>query len=364
MFPSPTRSRQAVPAAQRDAADARAQPLLPALAGTAQADPRAQRDVQRTESRYVRDGCNDDAKAGRPLSRMPGAGREITADATRSRTLSRSVETGNAVAQQREAILQEMARFGCKRRARSAGVTQRRSARQPLRPAVRRRLSATASTATAACAATSWTAMAAIRRCGRCACASPTATTGRSAIRPCPTMSATMPQQCQAQCPGADVDLYYYDNPGQEPEQMVNSLRRALYRRCPTPLASAPSSTASASCKAPVNYGSINHGRDRRRAVAGHDRVRRRRLSRCRCAIRAGTARHGRTAAPVEAAELRRSCRCRAARPAAPGEDAEAGAGAQPAAAAEPSGSCSSATSAVRIVGPDTPYAQAAAAGT
>ena len=29
-------------------------------------------------------------------------------------------------------------------------------------------------------------------------------------------------EQCRAMCPALDVDLYYYDNPGQEPEQMVN----------------------------------------------------------------------------------------------------------------------------------------------
>ena len=41
---------------------------------------------------------------------------------------------------------------------------------------------------------------------------------------------------CQAQCPGMDVDLYYYDNPGQEPEQMVN-LQGMPYSSLPTAFA-------------------------------------------------------------------------------------------------------------------------------
>ncbi len=32
---------------------------------------------------------------------------------------------------------------------------------------------------------------------------------------------------CQAECPGQQVDLYFYDNPGQEPEQMVNATGQA-----------------------------------------------------------------------------------------------------------------------------------------
>ena len=42
--------------------------------------------------------------------------------------------------------------------------------------------------------------------------------------------------ECQAQCPNTDVDLYYYDNPGQEPQQMVN-LEGAAYTSAPTAFA-------------------------------------------------------------------------------------------------------------------------------
>lgn len=38
------------------------------MGGNSQAARQAARDVQAMESRYVRDGCNDDAKAGRTLT--------------------------------------------------------------------------------------------------------------------------------------------------------------------------------------------------------------------------------------------------------------------------------------------------------
>src|SRR5690606_20040810 len=73
-----------------------------------------QRQVQRNESAYIRNGCNDDAKARRPLSRECRAlAREITQGREEVANFSRTLETGNAIAQQREAILQEMARFNC-----------------------------------------------------------------------------------------------------------------------------------------------------------------------------------------------------------------------------------------------------------
>src|SRR5690606_24268845 len=72
------------------------------------------RQVQNAESQYIRQGCNDDARAGRTLTaQCQVVAREVISLRNQYAALAQSVETGNAVAQQREAILQEMARFGC-----------------------------------------------------------------------------------------------------------------------------------------------------------------------------------------------------------------------------------------------------------
>src|SRR5690606_31501468 len=74
----------------------------------------AQRDVQAMESRYVRDGCNDAAKAGITLTpQCQQIGREVLRLRDVAADVARQVETANAIGAQREAILQEMARFGC-----------------------------------------------------------------------------------------------------------------------------------------------------------------------------------------------------------------------------------------------------------
>ncbi len=74
-----------------------------------------QQQVQDAESAYVRNGCNADAKAGRTLSRQCQGNSAATCCGCASdfANVNQSVETANAVAQQREGILQELARFGC-----------------------------------------------------------------------------------------------------------------------------------------------------------------------------------------------------------------------------------------------------------
>ena len=73
-----------------------------------------QRDVQRNESAYIRTGCNDLAKRGQTLPRdCKALAKRITDGRDQVAALSRDASTGEAVAQQREAILQEMSRFGC-----------------------------------------------------------------------------------------------------------------------------------------------------------------------------------------------------------------------------------------------------------
>jgi hypothetical protein len=191
------------------------------MGGDSQAARQAAGDVQQMESRYIREGCNDDAKAGRTLTpRCTQIGREVLRLREVAASVGQQVESANAVAGQREAILQEMARFGC-------GVDRGSSATfSNERQSVFDRIFGTTSegdfsngqmidggdywgyqgyqTVRTVCVRLSdgyfW-----------------------------PISYATLPdyviqdaQTCQASCVTTPVALYFYDNPGQEPEQMRN----------------------------------------------------------------------------------------------------------------------------------------------
>jgi len=178
-----------------------------------------QRQLQRAESAYVRQGCNDAAKAGRQLNAECRAiAREVLQGRDIVQQLSQSSNTGQAVAQQREAILQEMARFGCDARSR---VTIDRGSRgnlfERLFGGFKEGFDGEGGvrgeefdpfgnyhTVRTLC----------VRK-----------TDGFYWPISYSTLVEYVPndaEQCRAMCPGLDVDLYYYDNPGQEPAQMIN----------------------------------------------------------------------------------------------------------------------------------------------
>jgi hypothetical protein len=215
----------------------------------------AQRQEQQIESRYIRQGCNDDAKARRPLSRQcRSLSDQIKQGRAEIQQMQQSVQTGEAVAQQREAVLQQIARFDC------GGGSSARVTEQPTRRGnIFEQLFDVfgndqedirgddyygydyygGQTVRTVCVRLSdgyyW-----------------------------PVSYATLPeyvandaQQCSEQCPGAEVELFYYDNPGQEPEQMV-SLSGAPYSSLPNAFRYRKEYDPNATCKAPVNYGSIN----------------------------------------------------------------------------------------------------------
>jgi hypothetical protein len=64
-------------------------------------------------------------------------------------------------------------------------------------------------------------------------------------------------QQCQVQCPNTAVDLYYYSNPGQDPEQMVN-LNGQPYTALPSAFRYLKEIDTASSCHAKVDFGSIS----------------------------------------------------------------------------------------------------------
>lgn len=190
------------------------------VGGNSQAAQQAARDVQAMESRYVRDGCNDDAKAGRPQTQAcRQIGREVLRLREVAADVARQVETANAIAGQREAILQEMARFGCGADGSSATFTTQRQA------LFDRVFGSTSegdfSNGQMVDGGDYW------------------GYQGYQTVRTVcvrlsdgyfwPISYSTLPdyvgedaQQCQQSCPTTPVELYFYDNPGQEPEQMRN----------------------------------------------------------------------------------------------------------------------------------------------
>ncbi|MFD2649073.1 DUF2865 domain-containing protein [Devosia albogilva] len=188
--------------------------------GGSQAARQLQQAVQAAESRYIRDGCNDDARAGRVLT--PHC-QQVAQEVLRLRDdysqVAEQVETANAVAGQREAILQEMARFGCGAGGSSATFTTERQG-------VFDRIFGTTSE-------TDFSGGQMIDGSGYWGAQ------GFNTVRTVcvrlsdgyfwPISYATLPDYvqndamtCQQMCPNTQVELYFYDNPGQEPEQMRN----------------------------------------------------------------------------------------------------------------------------------------------
>lgn len=310
-----------------------------------------QRNVQRYESRYVREGCNDDAKARRPLSRScKQLAAQITEGRDELKALERSMQTGSAIAQQREAILQEIARFDC---GSSARVTRNDTPRSLLDEL----FDAFDGVDT--------------REDQFYDYGYGYGTVRTVCVRSCdgyfwPVSYSTLPefatndaQQCQAQCPGADVELYYYNNPGEEPEQMV-SLYGVPYSSLPNAFRYRTEYDAACTCKAPITYGQINIAQ-----TAG---------GQSRAVIQFGELnfplplrdpRRPRTVvqdAPtsMEVAATFVSVPLPRPRPKAPGQPVPV----EPVAAAPETRIVKFGDKTVRVVGPDTPYVPKAAAGT
>lgn len=220
------------------------------MGGNSQAARQAQRDVQAMESRYVRDGCNDAAKAGIQLTpQCRQIGREVLRLREVAAGVAQQVETANAVGAQREAILQQMARFGC-------GADQGSSATFTTeRQSVFDRIFGTTSEG-------DFTNGQMVDGGGYWSYQ------GYQTVRTVcvrlsdgyfwPISYATLPDfiandaaACQQSCPTTAVDLYFYDNPGQEPEQMRNQYG-AAYTALPSAFAyrEALDTSAGANCKA------------------------------------------------------------------------------------------------------------------
>jgi len=213
----------------------------------------AKADVQRTESKYVRDGCNAAAKRGEKLTpQCQAEAREVLRVRGIRDTLQQKAGTGDAVAQQREAILQDMARYNC-----NGQQTQQAPRRGNLFDQLFGAFendgfgdgNATRGDEFSGYAGYETVRTVCVRK-----------VDGYYWPISYSTLKDYAPSDlssCQDQCPGMDVDLYFYDNPGQEPEQMVN-LQGQSYTSLPTAFAYRKAYDPANSCKKQVSYGAVS----------------------------------------------------------------------------------------------------------
>ncbi|WDR02809.1 DUF2865 domain-containing protein [Devosia algicola] len=325
------------------------------------------RQVQAAESSYIRNGCNADAKAGRTLTReCQGIGRTVLRLRDDYANVAGAVETANAVAQQREAILQELARFGCGADQRGSTATFTNE-----RQGIFDRIFGNGSNGD--------------YQDGNIIEDDGWGYGGSGTVRTVcvrlsdgyfwPVSYATLPDMvgndaamCKQQCPGTPVDIYYYDNPGQEPEQMRNMFNQP-YSALPNAFRYRREYDRSSTCK-PDNAGGnvsvveLANGQKRQFADLGGNRFalpvpdpRRRQAEPATAAAPVEVVQP--TPAPLETAQLADIPLPRA-RPQAPGETPIA----KPIVQADTSlRLVRFGDKVVRVVGPDTPYAQPAPAG-
>ncbi len=315
-----------------------------------------ERQVQQAESRYVRDGCNAAAKRGERLSSQC---RSEARDVLRAReafaAASNTASTGNAIAQQREAVLQEMARFNCSSGS-SANVreTRRGNLFEQLFGAFGGGDSSDG-VATRGDEFEGFYGYETVR----------TVCVRKVDGYYWPVSYSTLPDyarndltQCLEQCPGQDVDLYYYDNPGQEPAQMIN-LSGQRYADLPTAFAYRTTYDPANSCQRQISYGGIDlvaQADGSNRAVVSYDGA--------NFPLPLRDPRRGTQVTVVQAVATNYvDVPLPRPRPAAPGEEPKPVAVKQ-AANTPASRIVMFGDKRVRIVGPDTPYAPTAATGT
>ena len=228
--------------------------------GNSQAARDLARQVQGAESRYIRDGCNSDAKAGRTLTpQCQQIGQDVLSLREQYASVAQQVDTANAVAGQREAILQELARFGCRADAGSSATFSND------RQNVFDRIFGTTSEGDFSNGqlidgGNFWGGQGGYQTI-RTVCVRKS--DGFFWPISYSTLQDYVQQDamtCQASCPTTPVELYFYNNPGEEPEQMRNQFGEP-YMALPTAFAyrDALDTSPSASCKvAPRSDGTLS----------------------------------------------------------------------------------------------------------
>jgi hypothetical protein len=308
----------------------------------------------------VRDGCNAMAKAKQPLTPQCRAeARDVLAARAALKQASQQADTGNAVAQQREAILQEMARFNCGSRGSSATTqAQRGSIFDQLFGSFEDNGGGNDDGDGVATRGDEFQGESGYHTVRTVCVRKSDGYYWPISYSTLIDYAANDRQACLEQCPGVDVDLYYYDNPGQEADQMVN-LEGLPYKSLPTAFAYRTQYDPTNTCKPAVSYGSVS-------LVAQADGGNRAMVA------------YGSLSFPLPMRDPRRPMEVTVLpvaskdfvdiplprpRPAAPGE-APKPVVVKQTAASDPQRIVMFGDKRVRIVGPDTPYAPTAAAGT
>ncbi len=206
--------------------------------------------IRNAESVFVRGGCQTLLNKSQKLTaECMRVARVIVKGRDDYAKLSASIETGQAVSQQREVALQQIARFGC-----NAGTNTTYNSQSEIKSPFARLFEQLFGGGQQVLDPYGY---------------NPNGQTLRTVcVRSCdgyywPISFSTVPEfladdnaTCQSQCPGSDVELYYYHNPGETPEDMIN-LAGAPYSSLPDAFRYRQEYDSSCSCKAPVTYGRI-----------------------------------------------------------------------------------------------------------
>lgn len=216
------------------------------MGGNSQQARQLARDVQNAESRYIRGGCNDDAKAGRVLTpQCQQVAREVLRLRQDYQAVTNAVGTASAVAAQREAILQEMARFGCNTGSNATFSQDRQNVFDRIFGTTTQGDFSDGQMVNGGGEYWGYTGNQTVR----------TVCVRLSDGYFWPISYSTLPDyvgndagQCKAMCPNEKVEIYFYDNPGQEPEQMRNMFNQP-YTALPTAFKYRDSIDMNAACR-------------------------------------------------------------------------------------------------------------------
>lgn len=204
-----------------------------------------QADEKNAEQAYLRTGCQDAQQQRLPQTQQcRGIARQILSERDQIARLSQSADNGSALAAQRQQIVQQMVRYGCGQPGSGATFSSEQS---PRRNFLQQLFGAQQDPGGYGDDEADYSGQ---------QVEDPFADqnqNGNGTIRTVcvrlsdgyywPVSYATLPdyipqdqQTCEAECPAQQVELYYYQNPGQGPEQMV-SVSGTAYTSLPTAFA-------------------------------------------------------------------------------------------------------------------------------
>lgn len=224
-----------------------------------------QADEKNAEQAYLRTGCQDAQQAHQPQTpQCRGIARQILSERDQIAKLSQSTDNGTALVAQRQQIVQQMARYGCYPQGSGANFTAEQQS--PRRTFLQQLFGGQQlDPGGYGDNEDDYTGQQVEDPFGQ--------QPGNGTIRTVcvrlsdgyywPVSYATLPeyipddqQACAAQCPTQQVDLYYYQNPGQGPEQMVNA-EGTPYSSLPTAFAYRKQFDLTNSCKPQEIVGQI-----------------------------------------------------------------------------------------------------------